>query len=332
MSDDKIIPILNDTCTEPSNERFSEGESRHASFVNGLKTLQINPEKINLQTSATNSGFSLHDLAQAHFNRGAIRDSSAEQTTVSSKFNLDFNNLKLEQPIKFSNNFTAHLAKDRINQTSQLKLATTTPAASSISVLAKQHQSSIETQQNNSKTPLAVSTASGFTIPSLFGECSDNTSSQSLNKLQNNNYRIPPNSFVGPNIDLSSALLLKEERPQRQSVPEKEQDTQYQLVSLKTTVSTDQLISSIDLLLSNVNTETAIKTLKTDPSPLGQVLCKQWKLKGHKKVKNSEISCTPHVKKELIDSSRKIKPFIFDVPSPDDIIIAAQSRIFGRRQ
>ena len=129
--------------------------------------------------------------------------------------------------------------------------------------------------------------------------------------------------------------MTKEERSSKSASPKGDliEDTSQSTVDKKTD-SSQKLISSIDLLISSSDTEfdKFIKNEKTKPSPFGYVLCRKWKENRNKVSNNQKSIPASPVKRDPMAKTKHIKPFLFDVPSPDDIIIAAQSRVFGRRQ
>ena len=191
----------------------------------------------------------------------------------------------------------------------------------SLSTLAKEHEIN---------KPNCVASTSGFKIPSLFGnkEGSIDTGSQSISLIKDST------SSTKPSIDLSSAILTKEERALKSVSPEHGRIKSSSLDEVdKRVESSQQLISSIDLLITSSDNvfDEVIKNEKTKPSAFGHVLCRQWKENRNKASKSVKFTPTSPVKRDHTGRSSQIQPFLFDVPSPDDIIIAAQSKVFGRR-
>ena len=128
--------------------------------------------------------------------------------------------------------------------------------------------------------------------------------------------------------------MSKEERALKSVSPEHDGIKSASLGEVdKRVESSQQLISSIDLLITSSDNvfDEVIKNEKTKPSAFGYVLCRQWKENRNKALKGVKFTPTSPAKRDHTVRSNQIQPFLFDVPSPDDIIIAAQSKVFGRR-
>ena len=321
MSHDKHTFTLKTTPTDKGieNENKVTGQN-NTNLLNGLKGLNLGvPEGKPPIFGQSSGGLSLNDLAKAHLNQNSNKDLNTSQTS-GLKLNIDFNNLKLGQPTNLGSSSNSLFGQSSISLSDTKQLPNV-----SLSALAKEHET---------KKPVDVATASGFKIPSLFGNTDNSIGSGSQHNSSTKDL-IDSSGLTKPNIDLSSALLTKEERSSKSASPKGDliEDTSQSTVD-KRTDSSQKLISSIDLLISSSDTEfdKFIKNEKTKPSPFGYVLCRKWKENRNKvSINNKSIPASP-VKRDPMAKTKQIKPFLFDVPSPDDIIIAAQSRVFGRRQ
>lgn len=323
MSNDKDIFTLKDTSNkEGTSTKTSEVEPSDLNFVKSLKSLNIGTiENKEFVLADSKSGFSLNDLAKAHLNQASVTGTNITKTNDGLNFKLDFNHLRIDQPKGPSKSISVAAAQSNI-----LSSTSTPPANCSISLLAKEHQNSKDKLQNQT-----IATTSGFKIPSLFGD----VSAPATCRLPFTTPNVPNlNSLPGKSIDLSSALLPRDERPTKYLSAEKEKVDHIQpSSSRKNIASSEQLIATIDLLIpSRDNVDSNVQNQKKTPSSLGQVLCRQWKLNKQKRYRNLKEGPDSPLKKDFAQNSKRIKPFLFDVPSPDDIIIAAQSKIFGRRQ
>ena len=318
MSNDNHIFTLKDSCNKENTDKpASEEGPSNFSLVNGFKSLNVGvADNKTFVLPETKSGFTLNDLAKTHLNQATIDGSNTILRNDGLNIKLDFNNLNIGPP--------KGPAISTSNTTSVSSLSTSTPPAIlSISSLAKEHECSINKLQKQT-----IATTSGFKIPSLFGDASSSATS-GIPKSQTllNKPNIPRQT-----IDLSSALLSKDERPSKYLSIEEDKVASIQTNNYKNnTVSSKQLIASIDLLIPNDSVDINIQFQKKSPSSFGQVLCRQWKA-NKKKRENIFVGTESHVKKDLSANSKRVKPFMFDVPSPDEIIIAAQSKVFGRTQ
>ena len=171
-------------------------------LLNGLKGLNIGaPENKPLTLGQANGGFSLNDLANAHLNQTSLKGSNAPETS-SLKLNLDFNNLKIGQPTVLASSSTTPFGQSSISLSD-----TKTLPNISLSTLAKEHEIN---------KPNCVASSSGFKIPSLFGNPggSSDTGSHSISFIKDST------GSTKPSIDLSSAILTKEERALKSISPE----------------------------------------------------------------------------------------------------------------
>lgn len=318
MSHDKYKFSLKPPSDKEVEDQNKVTGQKNPNLLNGLKGLNLGLPNSNVPPlGQANGGLSLNDLAKAHLNQASKTDSNSFQST-GLKLNLDFNNLKIGQATNLGSNSTLGPSSVSLSGTKQLPNI-------SLSTLAKEHEIN---------KPVNVASTSGFKIPTLFG----NTSESIGSGLQTSNLTKDLTNLTGstkPNIDLSSAILTKEERSSKSVSPKKD------IISLapedkaeKSDDSSQKLISSIDLLISSSDTvfDEVIKNERLKPSPFAQVLCRQWEEKRTKASNNRKSIPNSPLKKEYMASNRRLKPFLFDVPSPDDIIIAAQSKVFGRRQ
>ena len=319
MSNDKFNFALKPPADKEIDDQNKVTGQNNPNLFNGLKGLNLGlPDSKAPVLGEANGGLSLNDLANAHLNQ-ASRNNSSPFQTPGLKLNLDFNNLKIGQTTNLGSNLNLPSGQSSVTLPSTKQLPNI-----SLSTLAKQHET------NNS---VNLASTSGFKIPSLFG----NTSEPNVSGLQANNSITKLANLTGPtkpNIDLSSAILTKEERFYKSFSPKKD------IINLDVKRSADEsedsvqkLVSSIDLLISTTDTvfDEVIKNEKIKPSPFGHVLCRHWKEKRDKAVSDIRSNPLSPLKKDSMANHRQIKPFLFDVPSPDDIIIAAQSKVFGRR-
>ena len=318
MSNDKNKFSFKPPSDKEIEEKNKVTGQKNPNLLNGLKGLNLGlPDGKVPSLGQANGGLSLNDLAKAHLNQTSKTDSSSFQSN-GLKLNLDFNNLKIGQANNLGLNSPLGPSSVSLSGTKQLPNI-------SLSTLAKEHEIN---------KPVNVASTSGFKIPALFG----NTSESIGSGLQASNLTKDLTNLTGStkhNIDLSSAILTKEERSSKSVSPKKD------IISLapenravKSDDSSQELISSIDLLISSSDTvfDEVIKNERLKPSPFAQVLCRQWEEKRTKASKNQKSIPNSPLKKEYMASNKRLKPFLFDVPSPDDIIIAAQSKVFGRRQ
>ena len=144
MSNDKDLYTRTDTFNkEGSSTNNSEVGPSDITFVNGLKALNIGTTENNgLVLPDIKSGFNLNDLAKAHLNQASLTDTNTTKTD-GLNFKLDFNNLRIGQPKGPSNSISLTAAKSSI-----ISSTSTPPANYSISLLAKEHESSIDKLQN----------------------------------------------------------------------------------------------------------------------------------------------------------------------------------------
>jgi len=317
MSNDKYKASFKSPSDKEIESQNTVTGQKNPNLLNGLKGLSLGlPDGKVASLGQANGGLSLNDLAKAHLDQASKPDSNPFQSS-GLKLNLDFNNLKLGQATNLGSNSPLGQSLVSLSSTKQLPNI-------SLSALAKEHE------VNKS---VNVASTSGFKIPALFG----NTSESIGLGLQATNLTKDLSNLTDsskPNIDLSSAILTKEERSNKSVSPKKD------IISLaaenkavKSDDSNRELISSIDLLISSSDTvfDEVIKNERLKPSPFGQVLCRQWEEKRAKVSKDKKSIPNSPLKKDYMASNKRIKSFLFDVPSPDDIIIAAQSKVFGRR-
>lgn len=312
MSNDKYKFLLKPPSDKETEEQNKVTEQKNPNLLNSLKGLNLGrPDGKVPSLGQANGGLSLNDLAKAHLNQASKTDSSPFPST-GLKLNLAFNDLKIGQATNLGSNSPLGPSSVSLSGTKQLPNI-------SLSTLAKEHEIN---------KPVNVASTSGFKIPTLFGESIGSG-------LQTSNSTKDLTSLIKPNIDLSSAILTKEERANKSVSPKKD------IISLtpedkavKSDDSSQEQIASIDLLISSSDTvfDEVIKNERLKPSPFAQVLCRQWEEKRTKASNNQKSIPNSPLKKDYMASNRRIKPFLFDVPSPDDIIIAAQSKVFGRRQ
>ena len=323
MSDEKPATSSKTIADDSTQQKISFAESKKPNFLNELRNLSLsNSENKTLFPTQTNSSLTLNDLANAHLNKNTNIQSSGEEKIGGLKLNLDFNNLTLGTAINHNKkkqteeNLTSNVLPSK-------QVASQVP---SISFLAKEHENSIQKLTNFSSGTQSVSTASGFKIPSLFGSPSNTIASvlpteKTLNLT--NNHRT--------NIDLSAALLSTDEKYKNQSSQNIPKLTAKQPSSGGSkSISNKELVDSITLLIPSGQSIDLKICGKREPSPFGKVLCKNWNSNNRLKTLTT-LSASPS-KKYLLKNSKKIIPFMFGEPSPDDIIIAAQAKVFGRRQ
>ena len=167
-----------------------------------------------------------------------------------------------------------------------------------------------------------ASPASGFQIPDLF---SNNKENQGSRNAKQPDFQIPdifgkPSADVKAkndlpmldpsSIDLMSALRLD-------SLPTTSEDPLKKVVPLmpKTKSSKDELIDQLETL--NLRSNDGVEC-----SAFGHVLCRDWTDDNRPRRKRVKV------KSPILPSD--IVPFKFDTPSPDDIVMKAQSRVFTR--
>ena len=323
MSDEKPATSSKTIADNSTKQKISFAESKKPNFLNELRNLSIsNSENKTSFPTQTNSSLTLNDLANAHLNKNTNIQSSCEDKIGGLKLNLDFNNLTLGTTINHNKNkHTEEKLTSNVIPTKQA--ASQFP---SISFLAKEHENSIQKLNNFSSGTQSVSTASGFKIPSLFGSPSNSIPSVlSTEKAVNstNNHRT--------NIDLSAALLSNDKNSKNQSSQNKPKLAAKQPSSAGSkSISNKELVDSIRLLIPSGPSIDLKICGKSEPSPFGKVLCKNWNCNNRLKTLTT-LSASPS-KKYRLKNSKKIIPFMFGEPSPDDIIIAAQAKVFGRRQ
>lgn len=325
MSDEKPATSSKTIADDSTKQKISFAESKKPNFLNELRNLSISNSEKNSFSSQTNSNLTLDDLANAHLNKNTNILSSCEDKIGGLKLNLDFNNLTLGTAINHNKN--KHTEEKLTANVIPSKQAAS--QAPSISFLAKEHENSIQKLNNFSSGTQSVSTASGFKIPSLFGSPSNSIPSvlttEKTEKAVNstNNHRT--------NIDLSAALLSNDEKSKNQSSQNKPKRAAKQPSSAGSkSISNKELVDSIRLLIPSGPSIDLKICGKREPSPFGKVLCKNWNRHNRPKTLTT-LSASPS-KKYLLKNSKKIIPFMFGEPSPDDIIIAAQAKVFGRRQ
>ena len=323
MSDEKPATSPKTIADDSIQPKISIVESKKPNFLNELRNLSIsNSENKTSFPTQTNSSLTLNDLANAHLNKNTNIQSSCEDKIGGLKLNLDFNNLTLGTTINHNKN--KHTEEKLTSNVILSKQAAS--QVPSISFLAKEHENSIQKLNNFSSGTQSVSTASGFKIPSLFGSPSNSIPSVlSTEKAVNstNNHRT--------NIDLSAALLSNDEKSKNQSSQNKPKLAAKQPSSAGSkSISNKELVDSIRLLIPSGPSIDLKICGKSEPSPFGKVLCKNWNCNNRLKTLTT-LSASPS-KKYLLKNSKKIIPFMFGEPSPDDIIIAAQTKVFGRRQ
>ena len=323
MSDEKPATSPKTIADDSIQPKISIAESKKPNFLNELRNLSIsNSENKTSFPTQTNSSLTLNDLANAHLNKNTNIQSSCEDKIGGLKLNLDFNNLTLGTTINHSKN--KHTEEKLTSNVIPSKQAAS--QVPSISFLAKEHENSIQKLNNFSSGTQSVSTASGFKIPSLFGSPSNSIPSVlSTEKAVNstNNHRT--------NIDLSAALLSNDKNSKNQSSQNKPKLAAKQPSSAGSkSISNKELVDSIRLLIPSGSSIDLKICGKREPSPFGKVLCKNWNCNNRLKTLTT-LSASPS-KKYLSKNSKKIIPFMFGEPSPDDIIIAAQAKVFGRRQ
>ena len=323
MSDEKPATSSKTIADDSTQQKISFAESKKPNFLNELRNLSIsNSENKTSFPTQTNSSLTLNDLANAHLNKNTNIQSSCEDKIGGLKLNLDFNNLTLGTTINHNKN--KHTEEKLTSNVILSKQAAS--QVPSISFLAKEHENSIQKLNNFSSGTQSVSTASGFKIPSLFGSPSNSIPSVlSTEKAVNstNNHRT--------NIDLSAALLSNDKNSKNQSSQNKPKLAAKQPSSAGSkSISNKELVDSIRLLIPSGQSIDFKICGKREPSPFGKVLCKNWNCNNRLKTL-PKLSASPS-KKYLFRNSQKIIPFMFGEPSPDDIIIAAQAKVFGRRQ
>ena len=323
MSDEKPATSSKTIADDSTQQKISFAESKKPNFLNELRNLSLSSsENKTLFPTQTNSSLTLNDLANAHLNKNTNIQSSGEEKIGGLKLNLDFNNLTLGTAINHNKNKHTE-EKLTSNLLPSKQAASQVP---SISFLAKEHENSIQKLTNFSSGTQSVSTASGFKIPSLFGSPSNTIASvlpteKTLNLT--NNHRT--------NIDLSAALLSTDEKYKNQSSQNIPKLTAKQPSSGGSkSISNKELVDSIRLLIPSGQSIDLKICGKREPSPFGKVLCKNWNCNNRLKILTT-LSASPS-KKYLLKNSKKVIPFMFGEPSPDDIIIAAQAKVFGRRQ
>ena len=326
MSDEKQATSSKTIADDSTQQKISFAETKKPNFLNELRHLSIsNSEHKTSFPTQTNSSLTLNDLASAHLNKNTNIKSSGEDKIGGLKLNLDFNNLSLGAAINHNKN--KHKEEKLTSNVLQSKQAAS--QVPSISFLAKEHENSILKLNNYSSGTQSVSTASGFKIPSLFGSPFNSVASVlPTEKTENavdstNNHRT--------NIDLSAALLSNDEKSKNQSSQNKPKLAAKQPSSAGSkSISNKELVDSIRLLIPSGQSIDFKIYGKREPSPFGKVLCKKWNCNNRLKTLTT-LSASPS-KKYLLKNSKKIIPFMFEEPSPDEIIIAAQAKVFGRRQ
>ena len=347
--EDKVIPPSSNSVVKEKliikdriNEKEVTGEKVNVPIPSANK---LNPlsslSKLNLGTNSTpfsiqpipkGTGFSLNDLAQAHIKRASVGEANPTKSTNGVPFQLDFNKLNIGER-NSATDYTAPSAKELDNKITPVTLSYTSSVTPSLSSLAKQHENVIDRSVDSSKSLFTVSTSTGFKIPSLFGQQNQLPDTSTKKNIST------PNPLSGAQIDLSAALLLKD-RQIKQQLPEND-STILKLSELSKgrNATADQLLASIDILLSTDSSSdySNIKNQKRKPSPFGHVLCRKWKQNHTSTLSGSlfkdlcSISPIKNYPTKSPSRSKSIKPFRFDAPSPDDVIAAAQSKVFGRR-
>ena len=326
MSDEKPATSSKTIADDSTQQKISFAESKKPNFLNELRNLSIsNSENKTSFPTQTNSSLTLNDLANAHLNKNTNIQSSCEDKIGGLKLNLDFNNLTLGTTINHNKN--KHTEEKLTSNVILSKQAAT--QVPSISFLAKEHENSIQKLNNFSSGTQSVSTASGFKIPSLFG--SPSNSIPSVLSTEKTEIAVNSTNNHRTNIDLSAALLSNDEKSKNQSSQNKPKLAAKQPSSAGSkSISNKELVDSIRLLIPSGPSIDLKICGKREPSPFGKVLCKNWNCSKRLKTLTT-LSASPS-KKYLLKNSKKIIPFMFGEPSPDDIIIAAQAKVFGRRQ
>ena len=323
MSDEKPATSPKTIADDSIQPKISIVESKKPNFLNELRNLSIsNSENKTSFPTQTNSSLTLNDLANAHLNKNTNIQSSCEDKIGGLKLNLDFNNLTLGTTINHNKN--KHTEEKLTSNVILSKQAAS--QVPSISFLAKEHENSIQKLNNFSSGTQSVSTASGFKIPSLFG-----SPSNSIPSVVSTEKAVNSTSNHRTNIDLSAALLSNDKNSKNQSSQNKPKLAAKQPSSAGSkSISNKELVDSIRLLIPSGPSIDLKICGKSEPSPFGKVLCKNWNCNNRLKTLTT-LSASPS-KKYLLKNSKKIIPFMFGEPSPDDIIIAAQTKVFGRRQ
>lgn len=192
----------------------------------------------------------------------------------------------------------------------------------SLDALAKSHLSN--TQNSNQ----------GFQIPDLFGQSSTAKSNEQFqipnlfgasSKPKQGDFVIPDifgqSSSVSPPkkrkedgnktpIDLMTALNLGKKSSESVS----EVSSNLAKLEVKSTSKVDKAINDFYRQLTHFSSKNNVSN-ESSSSPFGRVMCRKWE----------ETNLRPLDLRPKDKISSKITPFAFDTPSPDDVVLNAQS-------
>ena len=179
---------------------------------------------------------------------------------------------------------------------------------------------SVDLNSGISLSSLAAAAASGTSPEPLFG-------GHASGQLPGDAEPLRPASKTSvsslPSIDLTSALRLEPLKPDVKNKSQaKSTKSSYDLL---TEPSENGVLDQVELLLDYQHSRLVEQVRK--PSAFARVLCNKWnnKKKGLKaNRRTSQLKSAPTL------CCDKVKRFAFDAPSPDDIVRAAQSKVFRR--